>query len=170
MSRMTLASRSFPRTTMLLAGLALLALLPSNSSAKELGNVDGLDRVSRRVGFSPRESDRALIQTGSQVEVDDRLGLPTFVWASRRGGPGITFTKGVGREEQAARRHLGDYASLYRLGPDDAQAAVVSSIHNTGQGAVIVAFRQVVGNIDVFRDEIRIVMGQDLALVAVSGY
>ncbi|HZD96300.1 MAG TPA: M36 family metallopeptidase, partial [Candidatus Sulfotelmatobacter sp.] len=43
-------------------------------------------------------------------------------------------------------------------------------MHNTGRGAVIVQFRQRVEGIEVFRDEMKVIMNQKMELVAMSGY
>ncbi|HZI93192.1 MAG TPA: hypothetical protein VFE84_03040, partial [Patescibacteria group bacterium] len=153
------------------AALASFGIPGPGSFAKDLPGYDELDKVSRHMAFTPRASEQALIRTGTLVQSDERLGVPTFVWAARSSpAAGMSLVKGIPREEQVARRHLGDYASLYRLGPDDVAGAVAASIHNTGSGAVIVTFQQRVGGIEVFRDEMKIIMDQDLDLVAISGY
>src|SRR5439155_8597300 len=52
----------------------------------------------------------------------------------------------------------------------DVATAEVKAIHNTGKGAVIVQLKQRLEGVEVFRDEMKVVMNQNLDLVAISGY
>jgi Zn-dependent metalloprotease len=81
------------------------------------------------------------------------------------------LAKGNEREEvNAARRYLGQFIQLYQLEEQDVNTASVTSVHNTGRGAIIVRLRQRVGGIDVFRDELRVVMNREMDLIALSGF
>src|SRR4030095_2707172 len=72
--------------------------------------------------------------------------------------------------ESAARGHLGGYGANYRLSSRDVTAARFVAVHDTGKGAIIAKFKQEVGGIEVFRDEINVIMTQNLQLIAISGY
>ncbi|HET6372575.1 MAG TPA: M36 family metallopeptidase, partial [Candidatus Polarisedimenticolia bacterium] len=143
----------------------------SGTLAKKLPNYDA--GASRTKGaareFVLRPEDRHLLKPGTEVQTDPYLGIPTFLWASREGSPG-TASKGRESSEQAARRHIGRYAGFYRLGPHDIADAQAGVVHDTGSGVIIVPFRQRVSGIDVFRDEMKVALTQDLDLVAISGY
>src|SRR5262249_46598759 len=43
-------------------------------------------------------------------------------------------------------------------------------IHDTGSGGILAAFTQTVAGVDVFRDEVHVLMDRDHQLVAISGY
>jgi hypothetical protein len=112
---------------------------------------------------------------GRTVQTDARRGVPTFLWAS-------DASKGQARSisansaqastdiESAARGHLGDYGAQYRLAASDVAEAKLSAVHNTGKGAIIAKFKQEFGGIEVFRDEVNVIMNRDLQLIAISGY
>ncbi|MFY0522245.1 myxosortase-dependent M36 family metallopeptidase [Archangium gephyra] len=77
---------------------------------------------------------------------------------------------GARKPDQAARAHLQSVADLYRLGSEDVSAAQLKSVHQSGKGPVIARFAQQVDGIEVFRNEVKVVMDRNLELVAVSGY
>ena len=117
-------------------------------------------------------SDASLAKIGVPAHVDERFGVPTFVWATRVRADGLAATRATGprRPEPSARAHLARLSPLYGLGSADVEGAVLRHVHDTGRGGVIAAFRQVIDGIEVFRDEIRILMDRDLELVAASGF
>ncbi len=142
--------------------------------ARNLPNYDaaGLPKKAHRASFSPSERDRAKIRPGTEVQTDERLGLPTFLWTARReAGAGHPLSSLAGlRPEDAARRHLAEYASLYDLDAGEVRAAVLGSVHDTGEGVIIVTFHQAVDGIEVFRDEIKIAMDRSREPIAIAGY
>ncbi|HEX7830696.1 MAG TPA: M36 family metallopeptidase, partial [Thermoanaerobaculia bacterium] len=98
--------------------------------------------------------------------------MPSFLWLSQEanlaGGP---ISNGPERREVAAARgHLSAAAHLYNLTPTDVKSAVVSTVFNTGRGPVIVKFMQSVAGIEVFREELNVVMTQGLEPIALTGY
>ncbi|HEX7828720.1 MAG TPA: M36 family metallopeptidase, partial [Thermoanaerobaculia bacterium] len=99
--------------------------------------------------------------------------MPTFLWLSEEanlagGGP---ISNGPERREiAAARGHLNAAAHLYNLTPTDVKTAVASTVFNTGRGPVIVKFTQSVGGIEIFREELNVVMTQALEPIALTGY
>lgn len=107
--------------------------------------------------------------SGAVTSTEPRLGVPTFFWAAPvRGGRSLR-AQGLSAVE-AARRHLVEHAALYRGTAAQWASAEATRVHDTGQGAVIVAFEQRVQGVRVFRDEVKAVMDRELSLVALSGY
>ncbi len=105
-----------------------------------------------------------------KLHLEDRLGVPTFLWAGKP-GPSLSWDgRGQALPEAAARRHLESYASLYALGARDIASARLAHVHNTGRGAVIAKFRQEIDGVEVFRDELGVVMDRQLRVIALSGY
>lgn len=155
---------------MLLAAL-LLALLTAQG---------GTPRPTRSDAFLASREVRPLVETatlptplrdrierGRISSHEPRLGLPTFFWAA----PAEVSPRALGLDaEQAARRHLGEHAELYRASPAALLESTQARIHDTGDGAVIATLRRSVAGVPVFRDEAKVVMGRDLSLVAISGY
>ena len=114
------------------------------------------------------------VEAGHAVQYEPRLGVPTFLWASQKGQArafkGLSAQQHDADAASAAKEHLADYASWYRLSAGDIAEARVAQIHDTGTGPVIVKLRREVGGVEVFRDEINVVMDRNLQLIALSGY
>ncbi|HEY8560690.1 MAG TPA: M36 family metallopeptidase [Pyrinomonadaceae bacterium] len=118
------------------------------------------------------ESDPA-IEGGRVAQTEPRFGVPTFLWAD---GPAKAETangdgsRRAGDKESAARAHLGRFAARYRLNKTDVATAKLAAVHDTGKGAIVVKFKQRLNGVEVFRDEVNVIMNRDLRLVALSGY
>jgi len=97
---------------------------------------------------------------------DRHRGVPTFVWAPK--GAAAPQVAGLTRES-AARAHLAEYAELYHLSPAALETAEVAQVHDTGRGGIIVTFRQRVDGVEVYRNDLKVLMRRDLGLVAISG-
>ena len=117
---------------------------------------------------------RAFVRPGSVVQTEPRLGVPTFVWTrdslrpSAR-APGL-YTGVVRPEVAAARAVLADFAPLYGLSDADVSGAVVASVHDLGTGPILVKYRARRDGIEIFREELNVVLDRKLESVAISGY
>ncbi|MEW5737675.1 MAG: myxosortase-dependent M36 family metallopeptidase [Myxococcota bacterium] len=117
---------------------------------------------------SPTPAGRELLDQARVTSVDERLGVPMFVWATRDPRAADLRASGVTAEE-AARRVLFTWAALYRTtGAKLAEASLVR-LHDRGDGAVIASFERRVGGVPVFRDRLSVILDQRLQLVALSG-
>ncbi|WP_223633975.1 myxosortase-dependent M36 family metallopeptidase [Corallococcus sp. EGB] len=153
----------------LLTSLLLVPLAGTSAWAKERSNYDAF--LEQRDSRSPAVDSNTAMSRGLRIEqTEQRLGVPTFAWATQDGAQSKSVIRNGMTPESAARAHLQAVADSYRLTSDDVAGASLRSVHNTGKGAIIATFNQSVGGIPVFRNEIKVVMGQDLRLVAVSGY
>jgi hypothetical protein len=116
---------------------------------------------------------KGLLKPGSVMQTEPRFAVPTFVWA-REAQPNTTshwLTAGVAHPELAASRQaLADFAPLYRLASDDVANAVVSQVHDLGTGAVVVKYHAEIGGIEIFHEELNVVMNRNYDPVALSGY
>ncbi|HMJ24685.1 MAG TPA: hypothetical protein VK475_02615, partial [Pyrinomonadaceae bacterium] len=148
------------------------------SQTRDLPNYDAFGASTKRSAAAQanaQSGDQTRYEGGHLVQSEPRLGVPTFLWASPQTGPARSLlTSGQtlsGNEiETAAREHLGRYASQYRLSERDVTSARLAGIHDTGKGAIIVKFKQDIGGVEVFRDEINVIMDRQYQLVALSGY
>jgi len=115
-----------------------------------------------------------LVRPGSVMQTESRLGVPTFVWARQSSATTALSrwqTAGIARPElAAARAALADYAPLYKLGDADVAGAVVSHVQDLGTGPVIVKYHAQLDGIEIFREELSVVMNRKLEPVALSGY
>lgn len=165
-----LARRS---AALLLATLALCAT-PTLSPAGALPERDASSvstAAPMRSLAARNRAQAAIAGIARPTSYDERYGVPTMLWADRT-SPAISFKASAAKPsiEGAARRHLGLVSDVYGLKPTDTATAPVRWLHDTGNGGVIVAFKQQVDGIEVFRDEVKVLMDRDLSLVAVSGY
>jgi hypothetical protein len=160
------------------AGLSLLALLVPPTLAlggprPELDVTAGLrPAAATRAAASRARQDANLLRNVRPTSFDTRYDMPTMLWANRLPtATGASAARpGPASAEAAARRHLGEVSSFYRLQPADVSDAPLRYVHDTGRGGVVVAFQQSVDGIEVFRDEVRVLMNRQHELVAVSGY
>jgi large repetitive protein len=129
------------------------------------GNLNAL--AERRSGARPRAAVRGA------AHVDERLGVPTFLWAEPRNAGLAVAAKALARPPasaaDAARGHLRARADAYGLSASDVDTADVSHVHDTGTGPVIVKLRHRVAGIQVFREEAAVALDRGWNLVAISG-
>ncbi|MEN9799537.1 MAG: hypothetical protein RL653_3234 [Pseudomonadota bacterium] len=117
---------------------------------------------------------RPFARVVTAAHVDARRGVPTFLFAARDARGEQPWVAGSGelrnvRPEQAARRYLFELSELYRLAPDDVASARVREVHDTGSGGIIVRFGQAVGDVELFRDTLNVLLDREHRLVAMSG-
>jgi hypothetical protein len=153
---------------------AVMLLLTGSMYGKNLQNVDAFGAGKNKTTNGPSLAQKAgnLLKAGSRIQEESRLGVPTFLWLSQSAEvSGRPRPNGPERPEiAAARGHLTVLADVYNLAPSDVSNAVVDMVMNTGRGPVIVKFRQQVGGVEIFREELNIVMNQQLDAIAVTGY
>ncbi|MEA2236954.1 MAG: large repetitive protein [Thermoanaerobaculia bacterium] len=160
------------------AFLVAFLLTAITAFGRQLPNIDKLGEHAPSLAKAAdlAQKTQSFSKQGLPMSSEPRFGVPTFLW----GGQAQTVLNGApfkanpkttpGSAEGAARGYLGNVASLYNLGTDDVAAAPLSYIHDLGSGPVIVKLHQTIDGIDVFREEINVVMNQKLDLVAISGY
>lgn len=111
---------------------------------------------------------QALLATSHVTAVEQRLGVPTVLWAAQP-PPGARTPRDMGlTATEAARRYLLQFAPVYRFDPAQLAELPVSEVHDAG-GAVVVGFSRVVNGLPVFREELDVVMDQNFVLVALTG-
>ena len=117
---------------------------------------------------------RALVRPGTVVQTEPRLGVPTVVWARETQATAARArslaTGAVHPELSASRAALADYAPLYGLASADVAGAVVAQVHDTGAGPILVKYRAQLAGIEIFREELNVVMTRKLEPIALTGY
>lgn len=145
---------------LLVSGVATARSLPNFhevfSPQSKGGSASGLravnSRLSRQVSASASEP---------------RFGLPTILRAGYTGQGPVPMAK---TPIDAAREHLRANAGAYFLGTGEVDTVVVKHVHDTGRGAIIVKFVSRPGGIEVWGEELNVVMDRKLRLVGMSGY
>jgi hypothetical protein len=145
---------------------------PSNYDAFGVG---GKQTSSAAIAARASNEAQPRMEGGHLVQTESRLGVPTFFWATETSRGQVrqlssSTAQAKTQIESAAREHLGGNASRYRLSQSDVAEARLAGIHDTGKGAIIVKFKQDIVGVEVFRDEINVIMNRDLQLIALSGY
>ncbi|TQF10472.1 histidine kinase [Myxococcus llanfairpwllgwyngyllgogerychwyrndrobwllllantysiliogogogochensis] len=129
-------------------------------------------------------ADRSLPQSAASASqrglrinsVEGRLGVPTFVFSERSlsAGPQAKASRPLTQASAntAAREHLRSVADLYRLNASEVNSAELRQVHmpKGGEGAVVATYGRRVNGIEVFRNEVKVVMDASQQLVAISGY
>jgi hypothetical protein len=153
--------------------LAVFALLASNALGKDLPNIDALfnSKVKPNISATLEQKVGQLNKDGLAIQGEERLGVPTFLWLDPAQLSGHPAGNGAERAEIAAARGILQGAgSAYGLNDNDVTGAVVEGLISTGRGPVIVKFTQQVNGVQIFREELNVVMNQKLDPVAISGY
>lgn len=151
--------------------LALSILISSLAFAEvDLEGYDAFlaDKTRRELDVKALSPEvRELVESGRISTMEKRHGVPTFFWAARdgRGLRGLKLSP-----EQAARRYLFAYAELYGARPSALAESRLHRLHDLGTGAIIAAFHRDVNGVRVFNDELKVVMNQNLELIALTGY
>jgi large repetitive protein len=149
--------------------LGLALLVSGGATARSLPNYHQV--------FSPRSNggsasglravNSRLSRQVSASASEPRFGLPTILRAPYTGNGAVPLAK---TPVDAAREHLRTNAGAYFLRTSEVDAAVVKHIHDTGRGAIIVKLVSRPGGIEVWGEELNVVMDRKLRLVGMSGY
>ncbi|MDI3289203.1 M36 family metallopeptidase [Polyangium sp. 15x6] len=145
--------------------ITLLAGSAARAGDLDLPNYHAYDDAPA-VEVSPLQS---LHETGvgGVTGVDEKRGVPTFFWAPKGGwkAPGAqTATPAA-----SARLYLEHYAYLYGVGKRAIDAAVPVVVNDVTGGGIIVVFRQNVDGIEVFQNDVKVLMTRSRELVAIGG-
>lgn len=165
--------------SLLLAAIAIFPLVTryyaqsGQDRSQNPPNYDALAASDKSAGARVQTQGQPQMEAGRAVQMEARMGVPTFLWSSDIGVAKSLPTQAAERRatiEATAREHLGRHASRYRLKSTEVAEARLAEIHDPGMGAIIARFRQSVGGVEVFRDEVKVMMNRQLQLVAISGY
>ncbi|MDY7227080.1 myxosortase-dependent M36 family metallopeptidase [Hyalangium rubrum] len=151
-----------------ISGLLLAASGPS-ASAKDLPNID----TSFDGEGAPRAESRLQLQSkvkGARISgFEARTGTPTFIWGNTsQVDDRLKSALQRMSPEQAARVHMGLLAKLYKLSPQVA-SALKAEVRDMGRGATLVTFHQDVDGVEVFRQQVRLLLNERREVVAISG-
>ncbi len=151
--------------------LAISCSLTVSVSAKQIELKPNFDALSSlNVDAKVEGKIRAALELDPRIKPDtivrwhNQLNLPTFLWANTS----VNLTKGRSSSE-LAKHYLTDYADIYRLDKKTLSGAEVDSVRTYNQ-ATIVNFKQSYYGIEVFRQEMSLLLNQQNQLVALSGH
>ncbi|HZI11220.1 MAG TPA: myxosortase-dependent M36 family metallopeptidase [Myxococcus sp.] len=151
-----------------LSGLALV-LSGTSATARTLPNFDALQNAKpagrANAGFKSAQA------IGARVAHRDSLtDTPTFVWAKRDAGQTKLRAEFASMAPaDAALTQLKDHAELYGLSSFESAGARVVGVSQNRQGVKVVKVAQEAGGIEVFRQNLNLLLDRNNELVAISG-
>ena len=155
-------------------GLSLTAT-PQAARARQL-SPDALPEFDALAGYpalahphSEGLADPTLVRPNKPLELEPRFGVPSFLWATPL-VDSVTPRQAGATPGAAAKEALSRYASIYGLSQADVARTRVTSVHDLGQGAVIVRLGQAPGGVPLFNQSLAVIMDHELRTVALSGY
>ena len=110
-------------------------------------------------------------RAGIRSTYDAKLDATTFLWADARTPTALLApVKSQKLAETAARDYLLKQAGPLKLSKGTVADARMVDVHDVGRGPIIARFRQYHDGIEVFGQNLNVMMGRDMKLVATSGY
>ena len=140
-------------------------LVSALAEARDLPNYDAY-YVAGHVG-RPQLRRSGVLPLAFVGSTDARRDVPTFLWAPR----GASTTRALSKlaPEAAARQHLTRQAVRYGLSSAALDTARVTQVHDLHRGGIIVTLRQQLGGVELFRNDVKVLMDRNLDLVAIGG-
>jgi len=157
-----------------LAALTLvlaLAAVPAQAARPELDLAAQPASPAAAARSAAILADPGLSAFGHAPQVDARFGVPSFVWGGAVARPAGAPAGALAQVApvDAARAHLARLASAWQLDADDVAAATVRDVDASGTGGIVVTFGQSFDGVEVFRDQVKVLMNRDRELVAIAG-
>lgn len=115
------------------------------------------------------------------LHLDEAFGVPSLLWVLHTPNPfveaprvpaetGALNASALARQRDVARDALRERKALYRLTDRDIDSALSETVHNTGQGPLIVAFQQEREGIPVYGASTRVALSPNGRVIALSGH
>ncbi len=168
-------ARAAHRRTLLCLALTAAVASPAVLDARELPNYDAL-RQAPTASRAPSSAGVAASVT-STAKLDAHLGVPRFLWArdvdrarKAQGAAPLARSTAAGDDAERARAYLRDVADLYRLRASEVDALPLAGFARLPGGASLARFRNEVDGIEVWREEMSVLVDRQGALVAIGGY
>lgn len=130
-----------------------------------------LRNAASRKGSVSVSSAAGSTRAGIKSIYDAKLDATTFLWADARTPTALLApVKRQKLAETAARDYLLKQAGPLKLSKATVADARMVDVHDVGRGPIIARFRQYHDGIEVFGQNLNVLMGRDMKLVATSGY
>ncbi len=160
---------------LVLTASAALMLSAWPATARVLPPIDALAAAPIAEPATRNAQSIVLKAVAETMHVEPRLGVPTFLWGTQasRTLKALAVAPSARTpfdEEGTARAHLRDLAELYRIRASEVDALPVHSLQRLPQGGAIVQFRNRVGGVDVFREQVSVLLDRSGSLMAAGGF
>jgi hypothetical protein len=154
----------------LYAAVAAICALPPIAFGRELPNFDALSSVPESAAAPRSAALSALTATSPQIQVEPRLGVPRFLWGRDVNASTAQAKQASLDDEGRARAHLRNLAALYRISASEIDALVLGNRQRFPDGGAVVRFRNEVEGMEVFREQVNVLVDRRGDLVAVGGF
>ncbi len=151
----------------LYAAVAAACALPSIAFTRDLAKFDALTRLPESA--SAKRS-AALTAASPHIQVEPRLGVPKFLWGRDVNASATQPKQAPLDDEGRARAHLHSLASLYRISASEIDALGVHNVQRFPDGGAVVRFRNEIEGVEVFREQVNVLVDKRGDLVAVGGF
>ena len=144
-------------------------------AARDLAPVDALASAPKAENAAKSAALGALLAANPDLSFEPRLSVPTFLWGTQAAGAlkaqgRVPAAKVALDEEATARAHLRDVADLYRISASEIAALPMHNLQRFPDGGAIVRFRGQVDGIEVFREQVNVLLDRSGAMVAIGGF
>ncbi len=117
----------------------------------------------------------ARLEASATMQVEPRHGVPTFLWASTPAAGSATRESvqvpASGFDpESTARTQLRERATLYRTTPREVDDLEMHNLQRMPEGSAIVRFRNRIGGVEVFREQVNVLLDRSGKLVSIGGF
>jgi large repetitive protein len=144
--------------------LALLGASSVHAAGPQLNIHKALDAAP-----TANASRRIDTNIGTIASVDERSGVPTFVWVAPPPAAGFSSRMMTRPAEEIARDFVTRNMDLYSLSSAALDTTYVREVHDTGTGGIIVLFAQKVDGLEVWRNEMKVLIDRQGDVIAVAG-
>ena len=146
-----------------------LLLLSFPATGRDLPNYHSVYSGPGRPATSStlRALNRRIPQTSAVKSAEARFALPTVIRAPYSAQGPVPSAR---TPAEAAREHLRTHAGAYFLRSTEVDTLAVKHVHDTGRGAIIVNLVSRPGGLEVWGEQLNVVMDRKLRLVGLTGY
>lgn len=143
-------------------------VLTSGALARDLANVDALDKVPPIASAKRAELAPGSVQ---KIRRDDRLGMPTFLSLDPQKRPADGVRPKSGQDAVgAARSEFKSVAKLYGVSAQELDAAPARVLHQLQGGAQLVRFANQRDGIEIFREQATVLLNAQSEALNIGGY
>ncbi len=127
--------------------------------------------IHKAMNAAPTVNAGRRIQTsvGTVASMDELRGVPTFLWVAPPDAANVSSRLMTQMPEDIAREFVKKNMDLYSLSSAAIDTMFVREIHDTGVGGIIVIFAQKVDGVEVWRNEMKVLIDRQGDVIAVGG-
>ncbi len=150
------------------------ALLAAALAAAPAAQALSLPPVDAQAG-APMPGSAARLEASATMQVEPRHDVPTFLWGTPPASRAMTRESvqlpATGFDaESTAREQLRGRATLYRITPREVDDLEMHNLQRMPEGSALVRFRNRIGGVEVFREQVNVLLDRQGRLVSIGGF